>query len=796
MGYFLPVTITILFILSLIFYREIVQMIEQGIDIFTRWFSINILRFYDKSLKQYLNTLTSQLQEDIIVRSVFGEKIDLEKSYISLKLSDEQKKYEIEDILKNEQEFGNLLMVIGESGFGKTTLLKHLSYINLVEETQSIPVFITMTQWAEKNLSLIEYIFQSISKNGFQGSPKFIEKKLAIGKFLILLDGFDEELKKRKEIIEQIKTFANHQRYKKNKIIVTSKPIPETIEFANFKQFKILELNSRQQRLFLESKIDKENDFDFERCKELIAAIEEDCRIEYLSRNPLLLTFIYHIFKHNLKLPRRSVEIYELCIDLMINKNNKDKELQIEVLKNIAYHCHFNQVRELDVQSLLKIIEESISEFIPISLLKDFENSGIICKKTQTSYEFIHITFQEYLAAAYIKDKDREKILFEKLGDYWWEGVILFYAGIIDDANSLVKKLLKTNGEIASKCLLDVKILNHDVQSKVLKKLIEISDGADKGLFDKVFEFFSHEDINTILIQGLSFATDRELRYRLVKLLAKGFKEEDAGELLDAMKQIFERDTYGNTLYFAMQILEKIGSQEALKVINAFKGSGKSNVSTQMALIPACRFLMGSYKNEGAKSEHPLHEVQLDMFYMDKTPVTNDEYEKFDPKHERYFEDEGNDHPIVNVSWYEAYMYALWAGKRLPTEAEWEKVARGTDGRRYPWGNMFDSKKCNTSESKIGKTTSVRKYDGIGESPYGCLDMVGNVLEWCEDWYDENYYKNAPDKNPIGPEKGIFRILRGGSWVLDQNNARCACRFNAYSDYRGNSVGFRCAKTP
>ncbi|MEW6095167.1 MAG: SUMF1/EgtB/PvdO family nonheme iron enzyme [bacterium] len=804
MSCFLPGIITILFILLLIFYKEIVHVIEQWINKFTQWFSINVLKSYDKSLNQYLKTLTSQLQEDIIACRVLGEKIDLEKSYISLKLKNkeypaikisEQKEYEVEEILKKEQEFGNILMLIGKSGSGKTTILKHLAYtVSLGKGIRHIPVFITITQWVEKNLSLVDYIFHIISKNGFQGTLKFIENKLSAGKFLILLDGFDEEFKKQKEIIEQIETFANHPRYKKNKIIVTSKPILDTIELANFKQFEILELNNRQQRLFLESKIGKESDFDFDRCRELIVAIEQDSKVEHLARNPLLLTFIYHIFKHNLELPKRCVDIYELCTNLMIKR---DKELQIDILKNVAYHYHLNRVIELDIKSLLKIIEESISDFTSLSLLKDFESNGIIRKKTYTTYEFIHLTFQEYLVAAYINDnrKDREKILFENIGDYWWEGVILLYAGMSGDASSFIKKVLKSNAEITSKCLLEVETLNNDVRDEVLKKLIETSDGADKELFDKIFESLSNGDINSVLIQGLQTTTDRELRYRIVKLLANRFKK-GSKELVDVMKQVFEKDTYGNTLYFAMQILEKIDTPEATAIINSFKGSGKSSVSTQMALIPAGRFLMGSRKNEGFESEHPIHEIHLDIFYMDKTSVTNAEYEKFDPGHERCWEDEGDNHPVVNISWYEAYMYALWSGKRLPTEAEWEKGARGTDGRRYPWENMFDAKKCNTSESKIGKTTPVRKYSSIGESPYGCLDMVGNVLEWCEDWYDENYYTNTTDRNPTGPEKGIFRVLRGGAWNLDKNSARCACRLNAYPDYRSNCVGFRCVRTP
>jgi serine/threonine-protein kinase len=239
--------------------------------------------------------------------------------------------------------------------------------------------------------------------------------------------------------------------------------------------------------------------------------------------------------------------------------------------------------------------------------------------------------------------------------------------------------------------------------------------------------------------------------------------------------------------------------------------------SAEMILIPEGEFIMGtsdeqikkllrqfpSWNREWFANEQPQHRFYLDDFYIDKYPVTNAQFEQFvnatGYKAEsdwgdwrKYYTKGKEKHPVVFVSWNDANTYCKWAGKRLPTEAEWEKAARGTDGRIWPWGNAWDKRKCNSSDGGPGTTMPVGSYPA-GASPYGVMDMAGNVCEWCADWYDENYYASAPNKNPQGPSSGTGRVLRGGSWSDNPSYARAAFRLWNYPvyGYDYDAIGFR-----
>jgi formylglycine-generating enzyme required for sulfatase activity len=242
-----------------------------------------------------------------------------------------------------------------------------------------------------------------------------------------------------------------------------------------------------------------------------------------------------------------------------------------------------------------------------------------------------------------------------------------------------------------------------------------------------------------------------------------------------------------------------------------------SPVTEMMVEIPAGEFIMGSDK--GDSNEQPVHTVYLDAFYIDKYEVTNAQFAQFlneqrnqeeggvtwlDIRHEdclisqsgeQYRPKSGyEDHPVIEVSWYGAKAYCQWAGKRLPTEAEWEKAARGTDGRTYPWGEGIDCDHAQYGGDECtGQTVPVGSKPK-GASPYGALDMVGNVWEWVADWYDSGYYNQSPGRNPLGPDSGEYRVLRGGGWGHAPYHVRSAYRFRSPPVGSRGDFGFRCAR--
>ncbi len=221
-----------------------------------------------------------------------------------------------------------------------------------------------------------------------------------------------------------------------------------------------------------------------------------------------------------------------------------------------------------------------------------------------------------------------------------------------------------------------------------------------------------------------------------------------------------------------------------------------------MLYVPAGDFTMGS--NDGKSDEKPVHTVYLNAFWIDRFEVTNALYQKCvdarlcQPPSGTGSTLHYDNYPIHYVSWEDANKYCAWAKKSLPTEAQWEKAASWDDIKRekrvYPWGNVFDKNLLNSSEGGKGDPAAVGSYLG-GASPYGVMDMAGNVWEWVADWYDATYYANSPRNNPKGPTFGLDRVLRGGSWYDNANLVRAAIRsYYTPFDRKRSNVGFRCVE--
>ena len=211
----------------------------------------------------------------------------------------------------------------------------------------------------------------------------------------------------------------------------------------------------------------------------------------------------------------------------------------------------------------------------------------------------------------------------------------------------------------------------------------------------------------------------------------------------------------------------------------------------EMVLIPAGEFMMGS--DSGRPEEQPVHRVHLDAYYIDKHPVTFEQYDRFcDATGRDKPGDQGwgrGRQPVVNVTWGDADAYTAWAGKRLPTEAEWERAAKGPKGLDQP-GALGDY--AWHVENSGGRTHPVGAKKPNG---FGLHDLLGNVWEWCADWYDEGYYSYLPVHNPRGPVAGTARVARGGGWFIFPRYARASGRFRSLPSHRDGGLGFRCVRS-
>jgi len=277
----------------------------------------------------------------------------------------------------------------------------------------------------------------------------------------------------------------------------------------------------------------------------------------------------------------------------------------------------------------------------------------------------------------------------------------------------------------------------------------------------------------------------------------------------DPVQMAATREGKGEDKFEWMAVKQRREQEAMRKAQAALKSAPLNPEYDAMVLVPEGSFLMGN--DHGQNSEKPVRQIYLNAYWIDQYEVPMAQFSAFvaatghrEPRLAGYLALASVDlatfvepaKPVVGVSWEDARTYCQWKGKRLPTEAEWEKAAKGQGQRLWPWGDQPDPQRANLDgvEDHFQGTAPVDDFPS-GRSPYGIFNMTGNAMEWVNDWYDERYYAVMPPQNPPGPSIGDERVIRGGSWHDSFRYAHTYSRFKMLPEYRDVTIGFRCART-
>lgn len=724
------------------------------------------------------------------------------------------------------------LVVLGDPGSGKTTLLRYLSLPyakdmgdkgNRIQEKLGkqeparLPIFMELRKigaflkehvkndGTEGHAVLLEFLTTALKNEQVDLPERFFDQWLQSGDAVVLLDGLDEvaDPKLRDRVARLVESFV--RKYKDCRYVVTSRVVGYegtarlgeafvTTKVRNFSLQDVKEFLTNWHALLalgLHGDTQQARDYANDQTQQLLDAITANERIRELAINPLMLTVIALVHRDRVKLPDRRAELYAEAVEVLLGKLDDargitdnsvlenqtfdagDKRIKLQA---VALYMHQKETKEIEAEVLRNLLTSLFLENLSskqeaekaaqrfIQLIR--ERSGLLIDRGPGLFAFSHLTFQEYLAALALVAKEN---YLEETKQYldkpWWNEAILLAAGHLSSQSpertgrfiqAVADQPSKHNPyaclALAANCIRDVgpSRISEVIRSSVTDRLkagVEAKPSAYTAWMGNI------KPLKKLSAQG--WIKQRALAMEALALVGEGFWKKPFGE-------------------------------------------------PEWVQVPEGKFWLGDGGTQ--------HQVNLPAYRISKVPVTNAQYHLFVqatdyrcPGHwDGDLPPKGKEsHPVANVSYWDALAYCEWLSRQLgypvtlPTEAQWEKAARGgKDKRTYPWGNDFNKDYCNSWELGWGDTTPVGIFsDGV--SPYSCLDMVGNVLEWTNSLYEGYPYEADGSREEVnGKDDDRDRVLRGGAFNYGSDDVRCSLRFIIRPDGRHDNFGFRVCASP